>query len=121
MSCGNHHDVDCREILERVYAFIDNELDNADCQAISAHLAECAPCLHAVDLERMVKALVARSCTERAPVQLRERVLVSIRDVQVSFGPSHPGGGLEWARVESSQVEMTQQFNTRPELPGPLA
>ncbi len=118
MSCGNHHDVNCQEILERVYTFIDNELDDADCQAISAHLAECAPCLRAVDLERMVKALVARSCTERAPVQLRERVLVSIRDVQISFGSSHSGGGLDWARVESSQVESIQQFGTRPDSAG---
>ncbi|MBA2446098.1 MAG: mycothiol system anti-sigma-R factor [Nocardioidaceae bacterium] len=117
MSGGNPHDVDCQEILERVYVFIDNELEDADCQRIRAHLAECAPCLHEVDHERMVKALIARSCAERAPMQLRERVLVSIREAQVSFGSSYPVGP-GWARVEGSQAEWTQQFNTRPEMPG---
>jgi len=114
MSCGRPHDVNCHEILQRVYVFIDNELDDADCQQIQAHLAECGPCLHAVDLERMVKALIARSCSERAPVQLRKRVLVSIRDVQVTFVS---GGGPEWARVQSSHFEVTQHVATQPELP----
>ncbi len=89
MSCGKHHDVDCDEILDRVYVFIDNELESADCAQIQAHLDECGPCLRAVDLERIVKALVARSCTERAPVELRQRVMFSIRQVQIELSHSH--------------------------------
>ncbi len=85
MSCGRHHEVDCSEILDRVYFFIDNELDSADVARIHQHLAECGPCLRAVDLERMVKALVARSCKESAPLELRERVKFSIRNVQVEL------------------------------------
>ena len=34
-------------------------------------------------LERTVKALVARSCSESAPEGLRERVLLQLRQVQV--------------------------------------
>jgi mycothiol system anti-sigma-R factor len=75
--------VDCAEILGRVYEFVDNELVNADCRQIQAHLAECAPCLRAVDFERLVRAVVARSCCELAPVELRQRVMFSIRQVQV--------------------------------------
>ncbi len=85
MSCGKHHDVDCSQILERVYVFIDNELASADCQQIQQHLDECGPCLREVDLERVVKALVARSCMESAPVELRQRVMFSIRQVQVEI------------------------------------
>jgi len=85
MSCGKHHDVDCSLILERVYVFIDNELASADCHQIQQHLDECGPCLRAVDLERVVKALVARSCMESAPVELRQRVMFSIRQVQVEI------------------------------------
>jgi mycothiol system anti-sigma-R factor len=85
MSCGKPHDVDCDEILERVYVFIDNELADADCREIQAHLDDCAPCLHAVDMERLVKALVARSCSERAPVELRRRVMFQIRQVQIDM------------------------------------
>ena len=85
MSCGKHHDVDCNQILDRVYVFIDHQLDNASSQQIQTHLDECGPCLREVDLERMVKALVARSCTERAPVELRQRVMFSIRQVQIEL------------------------------------
>ncbi len=88
MSCGKPHDVDCSQILERVYVFIDNELETADCRQIQRHLAECGPCLRAVDLERLVKALVARSCTESAPDALRQRVMFSIRQVQLEL-PDH--------------------------------
>ena len=85
MSCGNHHDTDCSEILERVFFFIDNELEEADCSQIEQHLDECGPCLQKYDLERTVKALVARSCSEHAPETLREKVLFRIRQVQVEI------------------------------------
>ncbi len=83
MSCGRPHVVDCDEILRRVYVFIDNELADADCREIQAHLDECGPCLHLVDLERLVKAVVARSCSERAPVELRQRVMFQIRQIRL--------------------------------------
>jgi hypothetical protein len=35
------------------------------------------------DLERVVKALVSRSCAEKAPEPLRAKVLYSIRSVQI--------------------------------------
>ncbi len=83
MSCGRPHETDCSEVLERVFFFIDNELDNADCAQIERHLDECGPCLAKYDLERTVKTLVARSCAERAPEGLRDKVLLRIRRVQV--------------------------------------
>jgi mycothiol system anti-sigma-R factor len=85
MSCGKHHDVDCKQILDRVYVFIDRELDHASSEQIQTHLDECGPCLREVDLERLVKALVARSCSERAPIELRQRVMFSIRQVQIEL------------------------------------
>ena len=85
MSCTepNREDSDCAKALERMFFFIDHELADADVSEIQRHLDECAPCLVKYDLERTVKALVARSCTESAPPSLRERVLVQIREVHV--------------------------------------
>jgi mycothiol system anti-sigma-R factor len=74
---------DCADYLERIVFLIDNELDEADCSAVRHHLEECGPCLRKYDLERTVKAVVARSCHEAAPTSLRERVLVQLRTVQV--------------------------------------
>ena len=82
---GHQHDpgTDCADYLERIVYFLDNELDEADCTAVQAHLDECGPCLERFDLQRTVKAVVARSCSESAPAELRERVLMRIREVQV--------------------------------------
>lgn len=77
----------CDEVLSRLYFFIDNELAAADSSAIQLHLEECGPCLHEVDVERVVKALIARSCSERAPVELRQRIMFTIRQVQLQVGP----------------------------------
>jgi mycothiol system anti-sigma-R factor len=78
-------DWDCSAVIDRVFFFIDNELDQADCTQIQQHLDECGPCLAKYDLERTVKTLVSRSCTEVAPDALRDRVLLSIRQVQVQI------------------------------------
>lgn len=74
---------DCADFLERIVYFLDNELDQADCSAVRAHLDSCNPCLEKYDLQRTVKAVVARSCSEAAPQELRERVMLRIREVQV--------------------------------------
>ena len=89
MSCGQPHDSECSDVLERIFFFIDNELADADAAEIQHHLDECGPCLHKYDLERTVKALVARSCSEHAPETLRTKVLLRIRQVQVEIREGH--------------------------------
>ena len=76
---------DCSAVLGRVFFFLDNELDQADCTEIQQHLDDCGPCLARYDLERTVKTLVARSCSEVAPDGLRRRVMLSIQQVQVEI------------------------------------
>ena len=85
MSTHEHGRDDCVDYIERIVYFIDNELDQADCAEIQHHLDECGPCLARYDLERTVKTLVARSCSEKAPDGLRQRVMLSIRQVQVEI------------------------------------
>ena len=74
---------DCVDYIERIVYLIDNELDQADCAVVELHLRECGPCLERYDLQRTVKSIVARSCTEAAPADLRQRVMFQIREVQV--------------------------------------
>ena len=83
MSEHGHSKEDCADYLERIVYFLDNELDEADCSAVRVHLDECGPCLEKYDLQRTVKAVVARSCSESAPAHLRDRVRVQIREVQI--------------------------------------
>jgi mycothiol system anti-sigma-R factor len=84
MSCGKPHDVDCHEILQRMYVFLDDELETASCAEIRQHLDECAPCLEIYDVERVVKQMVHRCCgDEHAPDSLREKVRMRITEIRL--------------------------------------
>ena len=85
MSCGNHHDTSCRDVLDRVYEYLDNELGEPDYAKIKQHLVECGPCLRQFDLDEAVKTLVRRSCSEAAPDQLRLKILVRITEVRTQL------------------------------------
>jgi mycothiol system anti-sigma-R factor len=86
MSCGEPHETDCREVLDKVYLYLDGEADDGDLLNIRQHLDECAPCLRQYGLEQQVKALVARCCgSDPAPDGLRVRVLQRIRQVRVEI------------------------------------
>ena len=85
MSCGDHHDTDCSEVLNAVYLYLDGEQTEADRHVIREHLDECSPCLRQYGIEQEVKALVARCCGgDVAPDGLRARVLLRIQQVRVS-------------------------------------
>jgi mycothiol system anti-sigma-R factor len=85
MSCGDHHDTDCSEVIEAVYVYLDGEQTEADRHRIREHLDECSPCLRQFGIEQEVKALVARCCGgEVAPDGLRAKVLLRIKQVRVT-------------------------------------
>jgi mycothiol system anti-sigma-R factor len=85
---GHDHSESCADYLERIVYFLDNELDDADITAVQSHLDECGPCLATYDLQRTVKSVIARSCCESAPDELRQRVRLSIREVQIRITDS---------------------------------
>ncbi|WP_327089650.1 mycothiol system anti-sigma-R factor [Nonomuraea sp. NBC_01738] len=86
MSCGNPHDTDCREVLEKVYAYLDGELAEGDCADIRVHLDECSPCLKEYDLDKAVKQLVAKHCgCDPVPGDLRSKVLARIDQVRTEL------------------------------------
>ena len=82
------HDESCADFLERIVCLLDNELNGTEVAEVKAHLEECAPCLQSYDLQRTVKALVARSCHEQAPDSLRERVRIQIQQIRVTYTES---------------------------------
>ena len=79
MSCGNPHEVSCSEVLERVYSYLDGEIDLVTHEQVKVHLEECGPCLREYGLEEAVKRLVHRHCGhDPVPEGLREKVLSTI-------------------------------------------
>lgn len=70
---------ECEHMLERVYEFLDHELDTASSDEIREHLVACEPCLDRFDVEQAVKTLVNRCCgNDKAPNELRTKVLTSL-------------------------------------------
>jgi mycothiol system anti-sigma-R factor len=89
VSGADHHDdIDCERLLGQVFFYIDKELDEQATEQIRRHIDGCAPCLDEVTIERLVKKLIARSCKEQAPIELRQRVVFSIRQVQIEMRQS---------------------------------
>ena len=75
---------DCGEVLSEVYLYLDLECSEDRRALIRQHLDDCTHCLHEYGIEHEVKALVARCCgDEVAPVELRERVRVKLREMTV--------------------------------------
>lgn len=71
----------CADFLQSIVYLLDNELDEADVSAVRTHLDTCNPCFETYELQRRVKELVARSCAETAPAELRIRVTMLCREV----------------------------------------
>jgi len=78
VSCGNPHGTPCSEVLDRVYEYLDGELDGERVHVIKEHLDECSPCLAEYGLEDAVKSIVKRSCSDPAPADLRAKVMARI-------------------------------------------
>jgi mycothiol system anti-sigma-R factor len=86
MSCGNPHEVPCSEVLDRVYSYLDGEMDQVSYAQVKVHLDECGPCLREFGLEEAVKKLVAKHCgCDPVPSELRGKVLVRIKQVQAEI------------------------------------
>ncbi len=64
----------CAEALDRLFEYLDSELEEPDQERVRSHLEECKPCLEEFDVELVVKRLVRRCCQEEAPADLRVRV-----------------------------------------------
>jgi len=79
-------ETDCREALDRVYIYLDGEIEDLDKTRIRQHLDDCAPCLRQYGIEQEVKILVARCCgSETASSELRARVLTRIAEVRIEI------------------------------------
>ena len=79
------NDESCADFLDRIVYLLDNELDATEIREVKHHLEECAPCLERYDVQRTIKTIVARSCHEAAPDDLRQRVIVQLRQISVQI------------------------------------
>jgi mycothiol system anti-sigma-R factor len=87
MSCGEHHETDCSEVLAEVWLFLDHECDENRRRLLEQHLDECSPCLEQFGIDEHLKVLLARKCGgEHAPETLKQRLRDQIRKTVVDQG-----------------------------------
>jgi mycothiol system anti-sigma-R factor len=78
-------DNECAGVLRDVWQFLDNELDPVNRAAVEAHLDGCSPCLEEANIDQKLKALLHAKCGgDRAPQQLREKLVSHLSSVTVS-------------------------------------
>lgn len=68
-------ELDCREVLEEVYLYLDAECSDVRRGVIRDHLEDCSPCLSEYGIEQEVRTIVHRCCSnEKAPDEVKERL-----------------------------------------------
>jgi len=70
--------VDCREVLQNVYHFLDGELTSHRRDQIAEHLNRCGPCFKAFGFETELRRLIANRCRDQVPDELRVRIAAAI-------------------------------------------
>lgn len=111
MSCGNHHEDPCRDVLAEVWLFLDHECDQTRRERLQRHLDECSPCLEEYGLDEHLKALLHRKCGgEHAPDSFKQRLRESIRktvleqaDITVTRTPEGQSIEVTATRFETAE------------------
>ena len=71
----------CDRALRQMLAFLDAELPVADTDAIREHLVACEPCLGHYETEELIRKVITRGCQEKAPVELRAKIIQALQTV----------------------------------------
>jgi mycothiol system anti-sigma-R factor len=110
MACGDpidpmDSDSQCSGVLRDVWLFLDDEMDPENRARVQQHLDECSPCLVEAGLDQKLKQLLHKKCGgDRAPEQLRSRLIASLQTVQVS---SVADQGVDQLTVQTLKVDRS--------------
>lgn len=66
---------ECADALAHLAELLDRAMSELDADVVRAHIEACDPCTEAADVEEHVRALIRRACREKAPEQLRVRIV----------------------------------------------
>jgi anti-sigma factor (TIGR02949 family) len=67
-------DLSCEEVIERLFDYLDRELDHQQTADIERHLSRCRDCFTRAEFEQRLRARVAASGTVKAPPRLYRRI-----------------------------------------------
>lgn len=64
----------CEEVLSRLYAYLDREVDAPTEADIDAHLHSCRECFSRAEFEKILRRKVAATAEVETPVEVRKRL-----------------------------------------------
>ena len=70
----SHDYLTCEEVLEQLFAFLDEDLDLKRSARIEQHLQRCRDCFSRAEFEKRLRQRVRETGTAQAPERLRLRV-----------------------------------------------
>lgn len=89
---GHTHTIDCKEVLAKLYDYIDGEIDAADRDAFQTHLELCRPCLSYYEFERFftqfVKEHSPHACVRE---EFKSKLLARLSEERRALQACQPG------------------------------
>ena len=99
--------MNCEEIANLMDGYLDGELDALTSQKIEQHLRECSKCEQAYEVETaMAHAISQAAPYYKAPLELRERIQVSLRE---AIGATISRGAAEDGPLPVRRPEAVQR------------
>lgn len=77
-------DCGCEKTRRDLEEYLRHEVCTTEASDIRDHLANCPACRDEAVVSRTLTEVIARSCREAAPEQLRDLVLVRLREAQAT-------------------------------------
>ena len=124
MSCGEHHNTPCEQVLPNIILYIDQEIfDNNQLNAVEIHFGECLPCKEEMEREHaaltLMRNLLTRSCIEDAPQSLHERLIQQTEQLHQQMAAQEAllnGHYMETTYTETTYTEITIDGETQIEI-----
>lgn len=64
----------CEEVIDRLFEYLDRELDTVRQDEIDRHLQRCYDCFSRAEFERRLRERIVATASEQAPDQLKKRI-----------------------------------------------
>lgn len=74
MNKDNPSAISCAEVMSKLYAFLDGEVDNLTESDIEHHLHHCRECFSRVDFEKKLKERVKSTDAVNTPPDVKSRL-----------------------------------------------
>lgn len=70
----NKRDLTCEQVIERIFVYLDRELDAAQSSRIDRHLQKCRDCFSRAEFEKQLRARVRDAGTVETPERVHRRI-----------------------------------------------